>query len=217
VLILPFLEQKNRYENFDLNAQFQTSSNSGGAAANKTQFAIPLSVYQCPSDPNSKSNVNNNNYFGVQGGGTTPNCSTQGGQRVHFRNGVLYVNSQTSFRDMTDGSTNVFAIGETKYCLTPSGRSDGYHVSWASSSELTQWSIPYTMAAAMQQINSESGDGATRDTINVQSRLFGSFHQGGCHFAMGDGSVQFISENVDLATYRTLAVRGDGLPIGGTL
>jgi len=39
---------------------------------------------------------------------------------------------------------------------------------------------------------------------------FSSDHQGGCHFLLGDGSVKFISENVDMPTYRLIATISDG-------
>ena len=43
-------------------------------------------------------------------------------------------------------------------------------------------------------------------------RGFGSFHTGGCFFAMADGSVQFVSQNMDVNVYRQVAGRADGLP-----
>ncbi|MDB5348433.1 MAG: hypothetical protein JWP89_6810 [Schlesneria sp.] len=50
--------------------------------------------------------------------------------------------------------------------------------------------------------------------INTQTLDFGSMHTGGCHFLMGDGSVRFISENVDRTTYTRLASISDGQVIG---
>ena len=43
---------------------------------------------------------------------------------------------------------------------------------------------------------------------------FGSYHVGGAQFAMADGSVRFISENVDLRLYQSLATRGNGEIVG---
>lgn len=41
-----------------------------------------------------------------------------------------------------------------------------------------------------------------------------SFHVGGAHFLLGDGSVRFLSENISLATYVGLLTRGNGEVIG---
>lgn len=39
---------------------------------------------------------------------------------------------------------------------------------------------------------------------------FGSYHSGGAHFCLADGSVRFISENVDREAYRALGSRAGG-------
>jgi prepilin-type N-terminal cleavage/methylation domain-containing protein len=41
-----------------------------------------------------------------------------------------------------------------------------------------------------------------------------SFHEGGAHGLMGDGTVRFLSENIDKNTLRRLISRADGEPIG---
>jgi prepilin-type N-terminal cleavage/methylation domain-containing protein len=43
---------------------------------------------------------------------------------------------------------------------------------------------------------------------------FGSDHVGGAQFLLGDGSVRFISQNVDLTTYRNLGTIRDGNVVG---
>ena len=43
---------------------------------------------------------------------------------------------------------------------------------------------------------------------------FKSRHPQGCQFVFGDGSVHFISQSVNYATYQRLGGRRDGLPIG---
>jgi prepilin-type processing-associated H-X9-DG protein len=54
-------------------------------------------------------------------------------------------------------------------------------------------------------------------TFEVQTRMFGSRHIRGCNFCLADGSVRFVSEAVDLATYQAMGSRADGLPAGGGL
>src|SRR6185369_13554399 len=112
------------YNLFNHSGDFTSSSNIPGTAQNDAVFKQNCPKFQCPTDPNSLNMISNNNYMGVQGGGTTVPCSTQGGTRVFYLNGVLYLNSKTRLTDITDGTTNVFLIGESRYCPTPSGRSD---------------------------------------------------------------------------------------------
>ncbi len=39
---------------------------------------------------------------------------------------------------------------------------------------------------------------------------FGSLHTGGCQFARADGSVQFISQSIDMNAYRAVASKSGG-------
>lgn len=43
---------------------------------------------------------------------------------------------------------------------------------------------------------------------------FKSNHSGGSQFAFGDGSVQFVSQSIDMAVYQRLGCRNDGRPVG---
>ena len=43
---------------------------------------------------------------------------------------------------------------------------------------------------------------------------FRSMHVGGAHFLLVDGSVRFISQNINYATYQNLGSRNDGNNIG---
>ncbi|HWL08098.1 MAG TPA: DUF1559 domain-containing protein [Planctomicrobium sp.] len=222
VMILPFLDDAPRYNNFTMGSAVRSYATSAiGGVTSDTEWNRPNSKFQCPSDPASLPAVNNINYLGVQGGGPTPECSAMSD---FYRNGVLYANSNTNFSKITDGLTNVFMIGETKYALAPKGSQNSSSFSWASSIRVdtNSQASPVILAAAKNQINSIIGTGGSRknwasnqDTRYTSASLFGSFHTGGAHFGMGDGSVHFVSENINLDLYQQRAVRDDGLPIGG--
>lgn len=223
VMILPFLDEGPRYNNFNFNLKFMSSTNVTCGCANDAQCLKPNTKFQCPSDPAGSSGVAINNYFGVQGGGATPDTPNGCGvpstspTRVFYMNGAMFYNSAISTRDFSDGTSNVYMIGETKYAQHPAGRPDGFYITWASSAKYDNSGTPATLAAARLQINSSTLDPLKTNTFEIQTQLFGSRHTGGCHFLLADGSVQFVSENINLATYQTMAIRNDGFPVGGGL
>lgn len=112
---------------------------------------------------------------------------------------MMYSGSNMNFAAALDGTSNVFLLGESRYS----------NVYWATSGKLDSCTAPRNLAGALEQINLHAGRGMQA------TRGFSSRHTGGCHFAMTDGSVHFISENIDLFLYQQLAQRADELPPGG--
>lgn len=53
------------------------------------------------------------------------------------------------------------------------------------------------------------------DPINSYTEeAAGSYHTGGAHFLMGDGSVRFLSENMHMPTYQAISTRGKNETVG---
>ena len=73
---------------------------------------------------------------------------------------------------------------------------------------------PTTMAGMQLGINVANTYGGKAQTKECSSRMFGSLHVGGCHFAMGDGAVRFVSENTNITVLRNLSIRDDGNVVG---
>jgi prepilin-type N-terminal cleavage/methylation domain-containing protein len=225
VMLLPYLEDANRYQLWDPNVatrSYQTWTLGDPRLGNDVQWALSNQNYQCPSDPGSGPGINNINYLGVQGGGAAPICSGSAQSNFNglYNNGVLYMNSRTRMGHITDGTSSVFLVGESKYAITPVGSRNASVIGWGSSTRLDSSCHPGVLAAARLQINSIPGSGGsrvgwgTRDARDYSSALFGSFHVGGCQMTLADGSVHFFSENMDLAVYQQLGARDDGIPIG---
>ena len=207
-LVLPYIEQGNLYEKMNFNIPWQATSNKMDTTKiNYTlvKDASPMNVYTCPSDPDLNGNPTWNSYMGVMGGGSSPDCQNTGctpsNVRAHYISGVLFGGSNIQIRDVKDGTTNVFMVGESRYA----------NAEWGASAKQDGCHFPRNLAGAQEQINLH----AKGKRGQMQTRGFSSYHTGGAHMLMADGSTQFLSENMDLTTYRQLGKRADGFPIGG--
>lgn len=207
VFVLPLMDQTNLYNQFNLSLPFSDSTN--GTQAPNGPLVMRVPVFQCPSNPFSGQWPIHLDYMGVMGGGATADCVTTGQpDRLFARSGVMYDNSRTGFRDVTDGSSNVFCIGESRYFPDQAGVN---YRGWASSPKLG--GFPLVNAMAMDQINLLPASQVPSSNTKV-CRGFSSFHTGGCHFVFADGAVRFMNENMNLATYQQLGIRNDGQPLG---
>ena len=127
--------------------------------------------------------------------------------------------SNIQIRDLTDGTSNTIMIGESY--TDPSYVKDGQGMDY--------WQIgsPQTGGWVLGGIGGTEYSelvGSTFGRINsrrdpavhgiVMEMSFGSWHVGGAHFSMADGTVRFISDNVDLQLYRKLATRAGGEVVG---
>ncbi len=211
VLILPQIEGLDRYQAYtNIQAKFcgrQMSLSMGGNA--DAQFR-PNPQFQCPSDPNSTASIFNTNYHACMGGGVPADAACSNTfERYFFKNGIFYAESAIRIKDITDGTSKVFLLGETKYARHPSGGL-GNSLSWDSTFNSGSGAEPSGHTAAVNAINSSTHDPAKSTAWGVFTNTFGSNHPGGCHFAMADASVRFLSENMALDVYRRLGERDSG-------
>ncbi|MCU0877356.1 MAG: DUF1559 domain-containing protein [Pirellulaceae bacterium] len=133
------------------------------------------------------------------------NNGLDGGNGIICRNGGNRQDAMKGFPFITDGLSNTFAIGEAvpAWCT---------HTWWWWFNGTTATCAiplnykPPTVLARTETMEQIAGDWP----INYS---FMSRHPGGGQFAMCDGSVRFIPENIDLLTYRRLATAGGGIPV----
>ena len=120
------------------------------------------------------------------------------------------------FRDVSDGESQVIMMGEILPMKTSLAKSGG----WAHSVALwigTGGPINYPSQGLGEPgfgvVNSQY-PGCTHWSNWSTSQGFKSQHKGGAQFVLVDGSVQFLSENIDYVTYNRLGDRRDGGPLG---
>ena len=131
-------------------------------------------------------------------------------------NGVLFLNSSIRYEGIPDGSSNTLFVGEKL--------SDAGDLGWASGTRATLRNtgtalngagMPAFGGAAAAPIEPEPvEDDPDADPAALAVGGFSSTHEGGAHFALGDGSVRFISENIAPQVYQNLGHRADGQMIG---
>ncbi len=236
--ILPQLEQTALFQamgvsEVDLD---QLLRNTGNPPVQRLSLST-LSFYRCPSDTAPALNIHrdwsstyspffNNqpvhlatsNYIGVAGTKwSTPNAWVTNREDPW---GVFWGNSRVRFHEVTDGLSNTVMVGER----------DG--LGWAGN-----W-IGHMNYTTNQVVGARQNLGIMNTKINDPlpqpdnvtprtSRAFSSPHTGGAHFLLGDGSVRFISENIEysdtgvnqanpatLGLFQKLGRRNDGLVIG---
>lgn len=225
VLVLPYIEQNNRYRQFNVGTGtfFGLTPGAGvDASANqKTIQVVRNEAFECPSFPYANDNNATTNYVGIMGGGSsatdTGMCVTTS-NRVGSNTGVLFPNSKITMAAITDGTSNVFMLGEQRYLQLKEGNAS-YHATWASgyyiASGASSGPMHQTIAVAMSALNSSTVNPSSTSAHHIYTHTMGSFHPTGALFCMSDASVHFIPETIDITTYRSLARRDDAAPIGG--
>lgn len=219
VLILPFMEQGNLYDEFDWQARYEDQD---PLATQKT-----LEVYFCPS--RRRPQVSDFETRGPRG-----SCGDYAGNAGYNRfwadpignaNGVFLtgwdadhpvVNRRIStvkgrfrFADIGDGLSNTIFIGEKavneRFTGKPGGWGDGSIYNSDDPGTVMRLGGPLFPIAKTAYFPAP-GPG----TIPV----FGSGHPTVCNFVFGDGSVHTISNEIDTTTLGRLCSRFDGEVIG---
>ena len=202
VMILPFMDQGNMFDAFDVGPSTFEEVCNDVVGGRRALVETPLSSWICPSDPHGPIN-RNRPYLAKAGGGLCdamflsedlyaaksnyPGCNGHNNNDGIFDSGN---NRRIRIRDITDGTSNTIIVGERD---SPDGK-------WAGmiyGEELTCDGTTSIWCAAFKTEH-QMNTGVIGGTGAVDPKLCaGSSHPGGAQFCLADGSVRFISENVE--------------------
>ncbi|WP_437201523.1 DUF1559 family PulG-like putative transporter [Planctomicrobium sp. SH664] len=233
-ILLPYLDQAGLYNAMnasrdDLDVVLRDP--------NRRQLTqTPLPVFRCPSDDMGNLNILrsfNSPYGSASGTWSDPYlgtsnypavCGTRLTRLTVFLTsgrdpwGCMWVANGVKFRDVTDGLSNTFIIGERdNECQASTW---GGIRSYDGNGNI---GTPIVLGSTRAKLNDP-----LVDTENGCNQGFSSRHAGGAHFLFGDGGVRFISENIEYiqtdaetpeagprtGLYQRLARRNDALPVG---
>jgi len=210
VYLLPFMEQTALYE------LIQPGTNRVTAATNDANILAgmkrPIAAMRCPSDAGPDVNDWGDENNGTPGGSfkindkhlaltnyVAVNCSAELRPQLDIADGGFKVNSKTKMRDITDGTSNTIAVGERAWRLD--------NVALRAGIMFAQEAANGNNSEQGMVHNHGGGERALNCTDDGQcSRGFSSLHAGGAQFVLFDGSVRFLSENINHVPDFTLDV-----------
>ncbi len=186
---LPFYEERALHDLFE---RFKETGYGDPKSYKAGQHFV--TTYLCPSDPQGAVLVGygSGTFYAKtnQAGIAHSSDYTCNGLWVRRNgDGMLFNGSRVKIRNVTDGTSHTLMVGEV-VGMRP-GTNEG--MAWIT------WNIHGT------------GNGINLDVPwKTTWTGFGSYHPGGCHFLLVDGSVQFIGATIDRWTLAYLTTRAGG-------
>jgi prepilin-type N-terminal cleavage/methylation domain-containing protein/prepilin-type processing-associated H-X9-DG protein len=222
--LLPYVEQNNLYAQ----ANIPASTLADSAA----YLSAQINTFLCPSDPQSSQgpsakdpcvsflSAGVTNIRGVSGanwGGGPPGSASWWGTDprwvnpdrsgnyagIDFGDGIFWCQDNfmgdgrtLRIADITDGTSNTLMLGEALVARTDDNI-------WCHALD--------AIATCAIDLNARRPDGTDYDPEDWPNTYgFSSAHTGGAQFALADGSVRFLSNNIPQDVYRALATRAGG-------
>ncbi|MEN1677976.1 MAG: DUF1559 domain-containing protein [Planctomycetota bacterium] len=238
--ILPYAEDTGLHQLIDPESEHLDDSGNRVSSANLrledgtylSSFVIDM--YVCPSDPSELRPVHwgraraKMNYAASNGSmelGNNGGCSCAEEQdkwnqfalmlkpawkdRDQYSGPFSRFEYPTKLQQVTDGLSNTIFFGEVRPDCSNHTRAGWLHPNNGSGLTLT------TVPINFDSCNVDAPNACNQPCNWNMEFGFKSTHPGGANFAMGDGSVHFLSEDIDHQTYQFLGEKADDQPIGG--
>jgi prepilin-type processing-associated H-X9-DG protein len=255
VLIMPYLEQQNLHTALgvlDYSLHSVLAKENPGLPDPTRLLQSKLAIYLCPSDSNPNGDLNTTRHFGGGQGTTLGGWGNLAGgvsnyvcnrgtdfrvQPIKDTYGIFMEGAAKRMQDIIDGTSNTLMLGERDTQICRSGTWVGVRNPKGTGAQGI-----YTVAGNVHvrlntpdppiAWNASDGSGCLSG--------FSSLHPGGANFALADGSVRYIINNIEFksipasaplhdydahipkdtnytnvySVYSRLGRRNDGFPVG---
>ena len=216
--VLPYMEQTALYNAYEADTT-QYIHNINTTFTNTT-----VSTLACPSDGAAPGTGANGSNHSFQGSYAVCATGQTGDMTPTNKDGLMYKDSKTKLGQITDGSSNTVLASEGIIRGNSASAWGGLGGYWGGAPHgafgFSTYELPNTTvkdrvysckSTTMKEAPCENGNaGGLAGRWNYAR----SRHTGGVNVAMGDGSIRFITNNVDIATWRNLGNREDGNVLG---
>lgn len=201
-MLLPFVEQGNLFDALSPSGPMSLTD-----AARLELVRESLGMFRCPSDSQpvlndkskpevaAKEEIAMSNYLGIMGSVVAdPNG-----------NGTMFQDSRVRIGDITDGTSTTLLLGERDYVRHRASI-------WAGSTNHPATNRNFVVSETSDALRINGAD----------QNAFSSMHSSGAQFALADGGVRFVSENLMSAdgvasasgVWQRLGQRNDGQVVG---
>lgn len=240
VRILPYIDQAPLFNQYDFSKNGPPSGSTFAAELQSDAAGVRLSSklippYMCPTDKSPNKNRDDANWakssYAISAGNsrmnTQPDCGlndlgnsfalgvshhADGNRPSHASGIALRGMWSAGIKDISDGTSNTIMIGEALAECTDHQWTGWAHFNnnWATTTAPINWPVHCQNRPRV----TETRPGCHDWNDHAFSQGFKSDHVGGAHVVLCDGSVKFLSNNIDYMTLQRAGERRDGQPIG---
>jgi prepilin-type N-terminal cleavage/methylation domain-containing protein/prepilin-type processing-associated H-X9-DG protein len=208
--LLPYLEKQTVYGMINFN-----DANYYSPGKTRTADATVVSAFLCPSDPQGTEGI------WITGSKPAPHCAPadMAGVSDSYEwsyqdlgcpwpilypqvDGIFGCNRCCTIADIKDGTSNTLAVGE----VTGMGKGTYIGFFWCS------WNLQDTHDGINSPFCTAPGGKYPPGILGPALAGFASFHPGGCHFLLADGSVSYLSQNIAGGVLSALTTRAGPSP-----
>ncbi len=236
--LLPFIEQDNVYKLISFNLPYDHVANATARATTIKTFLCPSDPVPAVPAGWAANNYRVNQGSGILFG-LPPSSTTDPNYGFPAPNGPFFLNSKVMLTAITDGTSNTaalsehplgdfnnaissptdtFWLGQAKglYPATPDeavrmcNSIDPRDLLWQGMSDVgAPWMRGYHSTTIYYHVGPPNARSCMYPSGRIGTSAM-SYHSGGVNLSMCDGSVRFVRDSIDLATWRAMGSRNGG-------